>query len=185
MSLSDEEKEVLMDIAKESIRCAVMGEETPEFEISSDNLKENCGAFVTITKRGDLRGCIGYTLPLDSLYKIISEVAKSAALSDPRFPPMREDELNEIELDISVLSPLKEISDISEIEVGKHGLLIEKGGFKGLLLPQVAIEQNWDRIKFIEQTCYKAGLNKDAWKESDTIIKTFSAEVFGEKSNRE
>ncbi len=184
MDLSDKEKEDLMYIAKESIRCAVIAEEIPDFQIESKILKENRGAFVTITKKGELRGCIGYTLPIDSLYKVVSEVAKSAALHDPRFSALSEDELDTIDVDISVLSPLEEIKDISEIEVGKHGLLIEKGGFKGLLLPQVPIEYNWDRTKFLEQTCCKAGLNKNAWKEPDTVIKKFSAEVFGDKKGK-
>lgn len=185
MSLSNEEKEELMKIAKESIYCAVKGEKTPDFTVKSEQLKENRGAFVTITKEGNLRGCIGYSFPVDSLYKTVSEVAQSAALHDPRFPPLTEEELNDIEIEISVLSLLEEVKDISEIEVGKHGLLIERLGYKGLLLPQVATEYKWDRIKFLEQTCYKAGLEKNAWKESDTVIKIFSAEVFGERKHSE
>jgi len=183
MSLSDDEKEELMKIAKESIFRAVRGEKTPEFAVKSDILKEERGAFVTITKKGDLRGCIGYSFPVASLYKVVSEVAQSAALHDPRFPPLTEEELDDIEIEISVLSPLEEVKDISEIEVGKHGLVIERWGYKGLLLPQVATDYNWDRINFLEQTCYKAGLDKDAWKESDAVIKKFSAEVFGERKH--
>lgn len=185
MSLSDEEKKELMKIANESICCAVKGEIMPEFEIKSEQLKENRGAFVTITKKGNLRGCIGYSFPIDSLYKVVGEVAQSAALHDPRFPPLTEEELDDIEIEISVLSPLEDVKDISEIEVGKHGLLIERGGYKGLLLPQVAAEYKWDRIKFLEQTCFKAGLDKNAWKETDTLIKKFSAEIFGERKHSE
>lgn len=183
MSLSDEEKEELMKIAKETIHCAVKGEKIPDFAIKNELLKENRGAFVTITKEGDLRGCIGYSFPVDSLYKVVSEVAQSAALHDPRFPPLTEEELNDIEIEISVLTPLEEVKDVSEIEVGKHGLLIEKYGYKGLLLPQVAAEYNWDREKFLEQTCYKAGLDRNAWKEPDTVIKKFSAEIFGQRKH--
>jgi AmmeMemoRadiSam system protein A len=183
MNLSEEEKEELMRIAKESIYCAVRGEEMPIITVTSERLKEKCGAFVTITKEGNLRGCIGYSFPIASLYEVVSEVAQSAALHDPRFPSLTEDELDDIEIEISVLSQLENVSDVSEIEVGKHGLLIERRGYKGLLLPQVAIDHNWDRIKFLEQTCYKAGLDKNAWKGKDTIIKKFSAEIFGERKH--
>lgn len=181
MSLSEESKRELLKIARESICSAVRGEDTPEFSVSDEELLEKRGAFVTIKKGGSLRGCIGYTMPVDCLYKIISEVAISSALSDPRFSPVTEDELEEIKIDISVLTPMEVIDNVSQIEVGKHGLYIEKGRYKGLLLPQVATEYNWDRVTFLEHTCYKAGLNKDAWKEPDIVIYVFSAEVFGER----
>ena len=182
MSLTDESKEELLRIARESISAAVRGGTIPDFTVSNEELNENRGAFVTIKIGGNLRGCIGYTLPVDSLYKVVSEVAQSAALHDPRFPALTENELEEIDIDISALTPLEKIEDISEIEVGKHGLFIERAGFKGLLLPQVATEYGWDRITFLEHTCRKAGLPKDAWKKPDTIIRIFSADVFGEKA---
>lgn len=181
MSLSDKSKEELLEVARMSISAAVRGDKVPDPEVSDEELNENRGAFVTIKTGGRLRGCIGYVLPVDKLCNVVSEVAKSAALNDPRFPPVSEDELDELEIDISVLTPAEEIKDVSEIEIGKHGLIVEKGGFKGLLLPQVAEEYNWDTVTFLEHTCYKAGLHKDAWKEPDAIIKVFSAEVFGEE----
>ena len=180
MSLTDESKEELLRIARESISAAVRGGTIPDFTVSNEELNENRGAFVTIKIGGNLRGCIGYTLPVDSLYKVVSEVAQSAALYDPRFPALTENELEEIDIDISALTPLEKIEDISEIEVGKHGLFIERAGFKGLLLPQVATERGWDRTEFLEQTCFKAGLPRDAWKEGATI-EIFSAQVFGEE----
>ena len=110
------------------------------------------------------------------------EMAEAAALRDPRFPPVSPDELDDLEIEISVLTVPKEIHDINEIEVGKHGIIIERGFNSGLLLPQVATEYGWDRITFLEHTCRKAGLPPNAWKEKGTIIKIFSAEVFDEHS---
>jgi len=108
-------------------------------------------------------------------------MAVAAAFDDPRFPPLKAEELKDLELEISVLSPLKKIRDIHEIEVGKHGLYIVRGYHSGLLLPQVAIEYGWDRETFLEETCYKAGLPPDAWRDAQTEIYVFSADYFGEE----
>ncbi|MDZ7262248.1 MAG: AmmeMemoRadiSam system protein A, partial [candidate division KSB1 bacterium] len=181
MGLSDDEKKQLLEIARTTIEHRVRGQEVPPVKVTSEILREKRGAFVTINKHGNLRGCIGYVLPYQPLYITIQEMAEAAALRDPRFPPVTPDELDDLEIEISVLTPVREIKDINEIEVGKHGIIIEKGGYSGLLLPQVATEYGWDRITFLEHTCNKAGLPKNAWKEKGTVIKIFSADVFGEK----
>jgi len=181
LGLTPSEKRELLRIAKETIRCCVRGEPKPSFEVSSPRLKEKRGAFVTIYKHGVLRGCIGYILPVMPLYQAVAEAAQAAALRDPRFPPVKPKELNYLKIEISVLTVPRPITDIRKIQVGKHGLIIRKGPYQGLLLPQVAVDHNWDRKTFLEQTCLKAGLPPDAWKEKDTLIQVFSAEVFGEE----
>lgn len=178
-NLTDEEKSELLKIARESIECKLKGKPIPEFEPSTPELREKRGVFVTLNKNGELRGCIGYIQPIKPLYQAVSEMALEAAFGDPRFPPLREDELSQITIEISVLTPLKRIYDPSQIEVGKHGIYIRKGMNSGLLLPQVATEHGWTRETFLEHTCYKAGLPKDAWKENAEIY-IFSAEIFHE-----
>jgi AmmeMemoRadiSam system protein A len=175
--LSDEEKRILKEIARSAIEKKLFNKEGTEIPVP-ESLKEKKGAFVTIKKKGELRGCIGYVKGYLPLYETVEEVAKEAAFHDPRFPPLSKSEWEEIEIEISVLTPLKKIRSIEEIEVGKHGLYIEMRGNSGLLLPQVAVEYGWDRIEFLEHTCYKAGLPKDAWKSKDANIYIFSAEVF-------
>jgi len=181
LGLSREDKELLMKIAREAISCSVRGKPLPKYDPSSPILREKRGAFVTINKHGNLRGCIGYIEAYKPLYETVQEMAVAAALRDPRFPPVTEDELDDLEVEISVLTPIRKIRDINEIEVGKHGIIIRKGYNQGLLLPQVATEYGWDRITFLEHTCLKAGLPRDAWKDPDTEIMIFSAEVFGEE----
>jgi len=181
LGLTDEEKRQLLEIARITIEKRVKGEKVPPFTVTSERLREPRGAFVTIKKHGMLRGCIGYVLPVKPLYQAVREMAEAAALRDYRFPPVTPDELEELQIEISALTVPKEIKDIHEIEVGKHGIIIEKGSYSGLLLPQVATEYGWDRITFLEETCRKAGLPKDAWKDKDTRIMVFSAEVFGEE----
>jgi len=177
--LSDKDKAFLLKMAKETIECKVRGIKCPEYKITSEVLRENRGAFVTIKKQGMLRGCIGYIQAVKPLYQTIQEMAEAAALKDTRFNPVTEKELNELEIELSVLTPLKRISDANQIQVGTHGILIRKGYYSGLLLPQVATENNWDRKTFLEQTCFKAGIyDKDCWKEKDTEIYIFSAEIF-------
>jgi len=179
--LSKEEKVKLLEIAKLSIIEAVTGKRQFFPNVTEEKLKENCGAFVTIKENNELRGCIGYIQAVKPLYETVKDVAKSAAVNDYRFNPVAENELDKLELEISVLTPLKKIKDINEIEVGKHGLVMKQGFNSGLLLPQVATEYNWDKGTFLKETCRKAGLPQDAWKDKSTEIYTFSAEVFGEE----
>jgi AmmeMemoRadiSam system protein B/AmmeMemoRadiSam system protein A len=178
LGLNEEEKKTLHQIAKTVIENKARGKTVPDFKIESPVLKENRGAFVTIHKRGQLRGCIGYIEGRGPLHKTIEEMAEAAAFRDPRFTPVKEKELPELELEISVLTPLKKIQDVNEIQVGKHGIYIKKGWYSGLLLPQVATEYGWDRQTFLEHTCQKAGLPPHAWKEKDTEIYIFSADIF-------
>jgi AmmeMemoRadiSam system protein B/AmmeMemoRadiSam system protein A len=178
LGLNAEEKKTLHDIAHTVIWNKVAGKPVPEFHVESERLKELRGAFVTITKKGTLRGCIGHIRGLIPLYKTIEEMAAAAAFDDPRFPPITKNELKDLEIEISVLTPFRQITDVKEIEVGKHGIYIEKGYYSGLLLPQVATEYRWDRDTFLEHTCRKAGLPPDAWKEKDTRIYIFSADIF-------
>jgi AmmeMemoRadiSam system protein B/AmmeMemoRadiSam system protein A len=178
LGLNEEEKKTLHQIAKTVIENKAKGKTVPDFKVESPTLKENRGAFVTIHKRGQLRGCIGYIEGQGPLHKTIERMAEAAAFKDPRFTPVKENELPELELEISVLTPLKRITDVNEIQVGKHGIYIVKGMWAGLLLPQVATEYGWDRQTFLEHTCQKAGLPSNAWKEKDTEIYIFSADIF-------
>ncbi|MDP8229532.1 MAG: AmmeMemoRadiSam system protein B [Candidatus Gorgyraea atricola] len=179
--LNKEEKRKLMEIAKASIIESVTGKKGFYPEVTEERLKENCGAFVTIKKHGQLRGCIGYIIAVKPLHETVKDVARSAAIKDPRFSPMNEDELKDMEIEISALTPLKRIDDVNEIEVGKHGLYMKQGFYSGILLPQVATEYGWDRDTFLQHTCQKAGLSVTAWKDSSTEIYIYSAEVFGEE----
>jgi len=179
--LNIDEKRQLISIAKQSIENAVKGKSMPKFESKFTNLAEKNGCFVTIKKNGRLRGCIGYIQPIKPLYTAVSEMAVAAALKDPRFPPVREDELSSLEIEITRLSPLKRIKSIDEIKAGRDGLYIVKGFYSGLLLPQVATEEGWDKMTFLEHTCMKAGLPTNAWKEQDTEIYTFTGEIINEK----
>lgn len=182
MNLTNEEKIILLDIARRSIKEELVDNAKFGFEKNySQNLKKKFGVFVTLTIEDELRGCIGYILGFKPLFELIYDAAKKAAFEDPRFVPLSEEEFDQIEIEISVLTPPKEIKSIQEIEIGKHGLIIEKGVFHGLLLPQVATKYNWNKEQFLEHTCLKAGLNKNDWKDPKTKIQTFSAEIFSEK----
>jgi AmmeMemoRadiSam system protein A len=144
------------------------------------DLRRAAGAFVTLRKNGDLRGCIGSIRAMEPLYRAVASSAISAAFRDPRFFPVRKDEIGHLELEISVMGPIEQVRDVTEIEIGRDGLIISRGRFAGLLLPQVASEYGWDRETFLDQACLKAGLQPDAWRSPDTRIEKFAAEVFGE-----
>ncbi len=179
--LNEEDKKVLLKTARQAIANALANKKNPIVESESPILKEKRGAFVTLTKHGMLRGCIGYVQAIKSLDQTVIEMAQAAAFRDPRFPAITADELDDLEIEISVLTPIREITDINEIEVGKHGIIIERNGYSGLLLPQVATDYGWDRETFLEHTCNKAGLPTDAWKKEGTKIRIFSADVFHEE----
>jgi hypothetical protein len=178
LGLNDEEKKFLHNVASASIEAKLRGESPPLFDPPSPILKEKRGAFVSLHKHGQLRGCIGYIQAYKPLYQTISEMAVAAAFQDSRFSPLQKEEFKDLEIEISVLTPFKRITDINEIEVGKHGIYMVKGNHSGLLLPQVATEYRWDTKTFLENTCHKAGLDKDAWKDKDTEIYIFSADIF-------
>jgi AmmeMemoRadiSam system protein A len=149
----------------------------PETEDSI--LKEKRGAFVTLTRDGRLRGCIGYPLPIKPLAAAVAEMAVAAAFDDPRFEPVRAEELREIRIEISVLSLPVPIDDPRKVIVGRHGIIISKGSRKGLLLPQVPVEYGWDRETFLRHGCLKAGLSPDDWAKG-ARIEVFEAQVFHE-----
>ena len=180
--LTEEERRELLNIARESVSSCLTSDST-EIRSRLKRLQSKRGVFVTIHKHGNLRGCIGIFASDKPLYKTVAEMAEKAAFGDPRFSPITENELKEIDFEISVLSQLKEIKDISEIETGKHGIYITKGASRGVLLPQVAIEQGWDLETFLSHTCIKAGLPMDEW-QRDVKIEIFSAQVFGEKKGQ-
>jgi AmmeMemoRadiSam system protein A len=180
MQLSDADKKELLRIARASIAAALNDRPGERSEQSGASLKERCGAFVTLHLRGELRGCIGYIEARFPLYETIEEAAAKAAFEDPRFLPLSAEEFEDVEIEISVLSPLQKVLNVEEIEVGKHGLVIDGGYTRGLLLPQVATEYGWGREQFLTQTCRKAGLPADAWKKKGVTIYSFTSDVFSE-----
>ena len=178
MGLSKEDKNTLHTIARASIESHLLGKPSPDIPISSQVLKEKRGAFVTLHNRENLRGCIGYIRAQKPLHQTIREMARAAAFQDSRFKPVTEAELGDLDIEISVLTPLEKVSDLEEITVGEHGIYIIRDHHSGLLLPQVATEQKWDRESFLKHTCTKAGLPEDAWKDKETEIYIFSADIF-------
>jgi AmmeMemoRadiSam system protein B/AmmeMemoRadiSam system protein A len=178
LGLTEEEKKTLRQIAHSAIERRLKGEKPSKIDIAGEQLKLNRGAFVSLHKHGQLRGCVGTIQPNRPLYQVVEEMAAAAAFEDSRFSPLSTAELKDLDLEISVLTPLQRVQDVDEIQVGMHGLYIKKGFYAGLLLPQVATEYKWDRIKFLEETCRKAGLPKNAWTEKGTEIYLFSADIF-------
>jgi AmmeMemoRadiSam system protein B/AmmeMemoRadiSam system protein A len=178
--LNDEEKRILLRIARKSLEAAVKGEDYKPPAVDDPALNEHRGSFVTLTEAGELRGCLGVYTPDEPLYKVVADRARASALEDPRFPPVRPEELPDVEIEISALTPLKKVENIDEIEVGRDGLYIQRGNRAGTLLPQVASERGWDRETFLSHTCYKARLPLDAWKNGATVYR-YAADVFGEK----
>ncbi len=177
LPLSESDQQRLLHIAHQALEESVRKYELSEVEEPEGALRERCGAFVTLWKAGRLRGCIGYVEAQKPLYQTVRECALAASLRDPRFDPVTPEELPALTLEISVLSPLFDIP-VEQIEVGRHGLMISQGVQRGLLLPQVAVEWKWDRERFLEETCMKAGLPPDAWRHG-ARIQTFTAQVFG------
>jgi len=179
--LSSEAKKELLALARRTIEERLKIGQTAEYEPGLPELLEKRGAFVTLKKKGDLRGCIGNFQSRENLARTIREMALAAAFEDPRFPPVTLPELAKIDIEISVLTPLKEVQDPREIKVGEDGIYITRGINRGVFLPQVATEQGWDRETFLENCCYKAGLPGDAWEQKGTKIEKFQAIIFGEK----
>jgi AmmeMemoRadiSam system protein A len=182
MNLSPADKKLLLQVARDSIAAHLQGKAVTPVKATSPVLEEPRGAFVSLHRRGQLRGCIGYIEAIKPLLETVREMAPAAAFQDPRFRPLQADELADLEIEISVLTPLKLIKSTDEIEVGQHGLYIVRGLNRGLLLPQVATQYHWDRQTFLGQTCNKAGLPGDAWKDPGTQIFIFRAEIFADHS---
>lgn len=180
-SLTASEERQLLDIAKRSVEAAVKGRKN--YDLPADlppSLRQDRGAFVTLKLNGELRGCIGYTNAMQPLAETVRDVAAFAALEDPRFTPVTDRELGKLSYEVSVLSPLRRVSDVNQIHIGEHGLVIVKGRRRGLLLPQVATEQHWDRNTLLDQTAMKAGLPAKAWRDKDADLFMFTAVVFAD-----
>jgi hypothetical protein len=178
LGLSAEDRETLLTIARAAIRSKCLEQPMLEIPVSSERLNERRGAFVCIKINNMLKGCIGCLEARGPLHQVVRDMAVQAAFCDPRFAPLKPEEAPRIDIEISVLTPFQTIHDPIEIEIGKHGIIVRNGPRSGLLLPQVAVEHGWDRKQFLEWTCSKAGLPRDAWKDRDTQIQVFSADVF-------
>ena len=187
--LSTVEQKELIDIAWKSIRRRVRGKDAePSYEepkgLNPESmLAQRAGVFVSLYSNGELRGCLGVIVSDASLAETVLQLAGRSAMEDPRFPSVTEDELDDIQIEISVLSPLQEISAIEEIQVGKHGLFVVAGMYRGLLLPQVAVKHRWTVTRFLEETCVKAGLPQDQWKHAETQIYIFTAQIIEQKTS--
>lgn len=177
--LTKKEQKELLKIARATIAEYVVNRTVPAIVSASPGLNLHSGCFVTVKQKGELRGCIGNFVSDQPLYLLVQEMAVSAATRDPRFYPMKKQDLTDFTLDISVLSPLEKAASVEEIKVGVHGIYIVKGSYRGVLLPQVATEYGWNRDQFLQHTCIKAGLPQDAW-QGECDIYIFSAQVFGE-----
>jgi AmmeMemoRadiSam system protein A len=175
---SQDERVLLLQLAHDSILSTLENREIP-LEPPTNHLEEPRGVFTSLYLNGALRGCVGYVLPIGSVYRAVVETARAAAFEDTRFPPVKIDEAPHLQVELSVLSLPQPIAPES-IEIGRHGLLVSMAGHRGLLLPQVPLEHNWDRETFLNQTCRKAGLPMDAWRNGATV-EAFTAEIFGEK----
>ncbi|HEV2305252.1 MAG TPA: AmmeMemoRadiSam system protein A [Candidatus Acidoferrales bacterium] len=177
--LHSHEKRALLTIARKSVEFVIAGGARPEISVVFENPAAVGGAFVTLHRRGRLRGCIGCVATLESLAAVVAECAVAAATADPRFPRLKVDDLKELEIEISVLSS-PHCATADEVQPGIHGVIISREGRRGILLPQVAAKYSWSREYFLEQTCYKAGLDAGAWKDLETRIEVFTAQVFSE-----
>jgi AmmeMemoRadiSam system protein A len=183
---SEEQRKILLGIAHEAILAVVEREARsgalPDVTPGVAGFSEPRGVFTTLYLEGKLRGCVGYAMPVASLYRAVAETARAAAFEDSRFSPVTRDEARRLGISLSVLSRLRVIRP-EDVKVGRHGLVISSGGRRGLLLPQVPVEYGWDRETFLEQTCRKAGLPLDAWRKKATI-EAFTAEVFSDSGVR-
>jgi AmmeMemoRadiSam system protein A len=178
-SLAEREKQLLLQLARSALALAVANN-SPLQDFPADEIfQQPAGAFVTLHRRGRLRGCVGQLPGRDSLAEVVTHCARSAALHDSRFDPVSSAELSEIEIEVSVLSALEDVA-LDAIEAGKHGLVVSQGRYRGVLLPQVASQFNWGAQRFLEETCVKAGLEREAWKDPATRVQAFTAEVFSE-----
>ena len=179
LALSEDEQKELLECARAAVTASVRENRIVEYKPRNSSLLDKKGAFVTLKENGQLRGCIGFIEPDFPLYLTVMQAAVYAALNDPRFDAVRAEEVDELEIEISVLSPLRKITDPTLVQVGKHGLLITSGDRKGLLLPQVPVENGWGREAFLQNACLKAGIPRDSWKSGAEIF-VFEALVFHE-----
>ncbi len=182
--LNEQQQTTLLRVAREAVEAAVKGlTYSPQSEDPA--LIELGAAFVTLKKHGELRGCIGVIEAHEPMLDSVVNMARAAALEDYRFPQVTSDELPHLKVSISLLTPPRRVTDVNDIELGVHGLIIEQGAHRGLLLPQVAVEWGWDREEFLDHTCRKAGLPKGSWRTDQCKLYSFAAEVFGEEEQEE
>jgi AmmeMemoRadiSam system protein A len=176
--LCDDDQRRLLDLARRCLEARVRRQPPPPI-VYEGALDAPRGAFVSIHDADDLRGCLGRLETDRAVAEVVAHLAAVVADSDPRFAPVTPEELPRLTIEISVLTPQCEVTDVTEIEVGRHGLIVERGSRRGLLLPQVATDHDWNRATFLEHTCIKAGIARDAWKNS-ARIHVFEAHVFSE-----
>ena len=181
-NIPTDDKRILLQLARISLDNFFKNSPELNKPEGSSILDEEYGAFVTLHKKGHLRGCIGFIEAHQPLWKTIKDLALKSAFEDPRFPALNDFELPDCEIEISVLTPLEKCPDPELVEVGKHGLYIRSGYDSGLLLPQVPVEWGWSREEFLDHTCIKAGLPSGCWKEPEAELFWFSAIVFSEKN---
>ncbi len=179
-ALSESAKKELLALARATLEAYFATGRIPECEVVHPELKQRCGAFVSLHCGEDLRGCIGMLSSDVELHRTVQRCTISAAVEDSRFDPVTSGEIEDLTLEISVLSPLQRITNLELIEVGRHGLVVSLGNMRGLLLPQVATQYDWDRETFLSQTCRKAGLSTGAWRQPGVVIHIFEAQVFSE-----
>jgi AmmeMemoRadiSam system protein A len=178
--LSGEQKAELLTLARESIAAHLAGGALPAFEPDDAALMRRSRLFITLTKDGELRGCVGHTAGNLPLYQAVQRMAVAAASQDPRFPALAADELSQVAIEISILSPRQRVTEPTEVQVGTHGLFVADRGRSGLLLPQVALQEGWDQETFLNAGCQKAGRPSDCWRHGAHLY-TFTAVVFGEE----
>ncbi len=183
--LNSGEKKKLLDVARKSIVSFLENNDYLPEKPKEIILNSKTGVFVTLNKNNHLRGCIGYIVGVKPLYIAVYEMARQAAFHDPRFEAVTLDECEDIEIEISIMSPLEKETNLEKIEIGKHGLFMKRGHYSGLLLPQVAVEWNYDRESFLRQTCLKAGMDEQCYQDNSTEIYTFFADIIKESDNYE
>jgi len=183
MEISLEEKKILLETARTSIKSVFTGEKIsgPDYK-KHPVFKSHAGAFVTLTKSGSLRGCIGYIISDKPLFETICDAAKQASQNDPRFPSVRQSEIKDLSIEISVLSEPFPLNNYDEIEIGKHGLILEEKGRRGLLLPQVPIEHHMNRERYLDAICQKTGFSQGYWKTKQLKLNAFTATIFCDSS---
>ncbi len=182
MEISLEEKKILLETARTSIKSVFTGEKIsgPDYK-KHPVFKSHAGAFVTLTKSGSLRGCIGYIISDKPLFETICDAAKQASQNDPRFPSVRQSEIKDLSIEISVLSEPFPLNNYDEIEIGKHGLILEEKGRRGLLLPQVPIEHHMNCEQYLDAICQKTGFSQSYWRTKQLKLNAFTATIFCEK----
>jgi len=185
MDISAADQEVLFRVVRDSIQARLQGGKAVLPQSTSKVLSQPSGVFVTLHRGGRLRGCIGYLEAVKPMLEAVQDMAVAAAFNDPRFPPLRPEEVADLEIEISLLTPMRQTKNTDEIQVGRDGIYLERGPHRGLLLPQVATEYGWDRRTFLKQTCIKAGLPPDAWEDPASRIFIFSANILHEPPKKQ